>query len=320
MNVLLTGGAGFIGSHVADRLLRDGHEVTCIDNFDPFYSEDSKKTNIQAHLSNPHYQLIDEDITNTDKILNWLKGTPPDLILHLAAKAGVRPSISNPQAYAHTNVQGTISMLEIARKLNVPKFIFASSSSVYGSNPNIPWNEADLALSPISPYASSKIAAEFFGKTYCSLYSIDFTALRFFTVFGPRQRPDLAIHKFFSALLKDEPITVYGDGTTRRDYTYIDDIVNGIYGAIEKTLAPGQFKVYNLGNSGTVTLNELIAAIEKVVGKKFKIKTETEQPGDVSCTYANISSAKKDLSFSPSTTLHQGLEAFYNWYKKTQVS
>ncbi len=317
MNVLLTGGAGFIGSHLADRLLGDGHVVTCIDNFDPFYAVDSKKSNIQAHLSNPNYQLIEEDITNPDKILNRLKGAP-DLILHLAAKAGVRPSISDPLAYAHTNVEGTISMLEIARKLHVRKFIFASSSSVYGSNPNIPWNETDLALSPISPYASAKIAAEFFGKTYCSLYSIDFTALRFFTVFGPRQRPDLAIHKFFSALLQDEPITVYGDGTTRRDYTYIDDIVNGIYGAIHKPLVPGQFKVYNLGNSGTVTLNELIAAIEKVVGKKFKIKTEPEQPGDVSCTYANISSAKKDLSFSPSTTLHQGLEAFYSWYKKNQ--
>ncbi len=318
LKILLTGGAGFVGSHLAEKLLSLGSVVVNIDNFDPFYSRAVKESNMSTQICNPDYRFICSDINTPDVIVGQLAGFSPDVIIHLAAKAGVRPSILDPIGYAQTNVQGTINMLELARKLNVRKFIFASSSSVYGSNPHVPWKESDLALSPISPYASSKIGAEYFGKTYSALFGINFIALRFFTVFGPRQRPDLAIHKFFSALTSDQPIIIYGDGSTRRDYTYVSDIVNGIVGALNRPLVPGEAKVYNLGNSDTVTLSHLVSEIEKVVGQKFSINYQPEQAGDVSQTYADVSLAQNELNFQPSTGLREGLEEFYNWFRMSR--
>jgi UDP-glucuronate 4-epimerase len=252
-------------------------------------------------------------------LLEKLQGHAPELIIHLAAKAGVRPSIADPLSYDRVNAQGTLNILELAKKLKIKKIIFASSSSVYGSNPNVPWEETDLALSPISPYAASKIAAEAYGKTYSSLYGINFLALRFFTVFGPRQRPDLAINKFFSALFANQPVTIYGDGSTRRDYTYVSDIVQGICGAINREVHLGEFRIYNLGNSATIQLSELIAAIEKIAGKQFQLIYGPEQPGDVYQTFADVSRAQKELGFSPSTALPQGLQEFYDWLIPTAV-
>jgi UDP-glucuronate 4-epimerase len=313
MKVLVTGGAGFIGSHLSDRLLQEGHQLVVVDNYDAFYPRSLKESNVKSHFKSLSYQFIEEDILNPASIRKQIKGNTPELIIHLAAKAGVRPSIDNPLAYEHANVQGTLCMLEMAKELKVKKIILASSSSVYGSNPNVPWREDDLALQPISPYASSKIAAEAFGRTYSGLYGMNVIALRFFTVFGPRQRPDLAINKFFTALRSNQPITVYGDGSTMRDYTFVDDIIEGIWGAIQRETRSGEFRIYNLGNSGTVRLSELINGIEEVAGKKLIINRQPEQPGDVFQTYADISRAASELGFKPSTSLKTGLQKFNSW-------
>lgn len=312
MNILVTGGAGFIGSHLVDQLLFLGHTVTSIDNFDNFYSKEIKLQNIESHLKSKNYTFIEGDIAN-DNLLKELKDAKNiEIIIHLAAKAGVRPSIENSFAYFNANLNGTLSILNFAKENGIKKIVFASSSSVYGNNPSVPWKESDFQLQPISPYAASKIAAENIGRVYSYLYDIRFTCLRFFTAYGPRQRPDLAIHKFFKQIVNEEPITLYGNGSSKRDYTYIDDIVSGIISAID--FNQSKFEIFNIGNSQTISLIDLVNTIEDVCKKKAIINYLPEQPGDVEQTNADISKAKNSLNYIPKTEIKKGLEEFYYWF------
>lgn len=315
--ILVTGGAGFIGSNLIAKLLKDEkNHIICIDNFDTFYSPETKQKNIAPFLENSKFTFIKEDIRNLD----GLKKSIPDnidIIVHLAAKAGVRPSIENPLTYQEVNVLGTQNMLEIARILNVKQFIFGSSSSVYGENPDVPWSENNKDLMPISPYASTKFSGEMIGHVYSHLYGIRFIALRFFTVYGPGQRPDLAIHKFFKAILSNNPITMYGEGDTSRDYTFVDDITAGIISAMnyKSTL----FEIINLGNNSPVSLKELISLIENISKKNALIDKLPLQPGDVSKTFADISKAKKLLGYQPIIPLETGLKKFYDWILTSEL-
>jgi len=310
-NILVTGGAGFIGSNLITKLLASGkYKVTTIDNFDDFYSRKLKEFNITPFKSNPNFTLVEGDIRNADDLE---KTGDIDVIVHLAAKAGVRPSIMNPILYQDVNVSGTQNLLEFARRKGIKQFVFASSSSVYGVNENVPWMEEEK-LQPISPYASTKLSGEMLGHVYSHLYNIRFIALRFFTVYGPAQRPDLAIHKFFNSIVNDKPIPVFGDGSTSRDYTFVEDTVSGIEAAIEYDKT--NFEIINLGNHNTVTLSGLIEAIEDVCGKKAIIDRQPEQPGDVPQTYATISKAQQLLGYNPHTDLKTGLQRFFGWYKQ----
>lgn len=311
-NIVVTGGAGFIGSHLADRLLAEGHSVTNIDNFDPFYDETIKRKNIEGHLEYNTYSFYEADIRDKETLDKAIT-KEVDVIVHLAAKAGVRPSIEDPIAYQEVNVTGTQNMLEVAREKGIKQFVFASSSSVYGKNPNVPWKEEDAVLQPISPYASTKVSGELLGHVYSHLYDIRFLALRFFTVYGPRQRPDLAIHKFLKLMSEGKEITLYGDGSTRRDYTYIEDIINGIMAAIQ--YKDSMYEVVNLGNNQTVELLELVEAIEKASGITARKTFGPEQPGDVKQTWADVEKAKDLFSYSSSFDIDQGLSNFFNWYK-----
>ena len=312
MKILVTGAAGFIGSSLTDRLLADAHTVVGLDNFDPFYPREVKERNIAAARLNPRFTLIEADIRSGAALESSLSGrTRFDAIVHLAAKAGVRPSIEDPVGYQETNVKGTQNMLEYARKAGVKQFVFASSSSVYGVNPRVPWREEDAVLMPISPYASTKVSGELLGHVYSHLYGIRFIGLRFFTVYGPRQRPDLAIHKFAKLMLAGKPLPFFGDGSTRRDYTYIDDIVQGIVGAIGYTATP--YEVVNLGNNRTVSLNELIAGLEQALGRKAVLNRQPEQPGDVPQTWASVEKASRLFGYGPKTTVNQGLGNFASW-------
>ncbi len=314
-HIIVTGGAGFIGSHIAERLLSDGHHVTVIDNFDSFYSRSQKEQNLIRCKTSPNFNLIELDILDAEGLENKLTRSY-DGIIHLAAKAGVRPSILNPVAYQQTNVSGTQNMLEFARKKNIKQFVFASSSSVYGINKNVPWSENDNLLFPISPYASTKISGELMGHVYSHLYNIRFIALRFFTVFGPRQRPDLAIHAFTKKMLNDEPIPFFGNGETRRDYTFVDDIVDGVISALhyDKTL----YEIINLGNHHTVSLKEMVSTIETVTGRKAIIDQKPEQPGDVPQTYASIDKARRLLNYQPKTEFKEGVKRFFEWFSEQQ--
>ncbi|HZF65948.1 MAG TPA: GDP-mannose 4,6-dehydratase [Chitinophagaceae bacterium] len=311
---LITGGAGFIGSHLVKQLLKDDSiKITCIDNFDPFYHRKLKLLNLSGVDSHPNFFLIDINLdTTTVKELHDAVSQPLDVIVHLAARAGVRPSIANPLAYQQTNIVGTQKLLDFAVQKKVAKFVFASSSSVYGINHHLPWKE-DERLLPISPYAMTKLAGEMAGHTYHHLFGLPFIALRFFTVYGPSQRPDLAIHKFTKSILLGEKISMFGDGSTSRDYTFIDDIVKGIMAAIDYN--DTSFEIINLGNSYAVSLKELIESIEQVVGKKADIDQQPEQPGDVPKTFADIKKAKELLNYQPSTKLKDGLTEFYNWFE-----
>ena len=315
---VITGGAGFIGSNLVKALLiqNTGIKITCIDNFDPFYSIVIKQNNIKEFNNNGGFRLLNLDIAETSvATLCNLVTEPVDAIIHLAAKAGVRPSILNPVAYQHTNILGTQLMLDFAKQKDIKQFVFASSSSVYGVNNYFPWKE-DEQLLPISPYAMTKLAGEMLGHVYSHLYGIRFIALRFFTVFGPGQRPDLAIHKFVKALHMGQPISMYGDGSTSRDYTYIDDIVNGVISSIDYNKS--QFEILNLVNNYSISLKELINTIEEVTGKKATIEQLPEQSGDVSKTFADISKAKELLHYNPQTKLEDGINKFYNWFKKNE--
>ena len=310
ISVVVTGGAGFIGSHLCEALISQGHRVTAIDNFDPFYSRKRKEANINSLIRHPDFQMLELDITNPRQLrTQFPKET--DAIVHLAAKAGVRPSISDPVDYQTTNVLGTQYLLEIAKDFEIGQFIFGSSSSVYGVNENVPWQESDTVLQPISPYASSKVSGELLGHVYAHLYPIRFLALRFFTVYGPRQRPDLAINRFFRMIDEHCAIPVYGDGSTCRDYTYVDDVVSGIIAALKYRAS--SYEIINIGNSQTVSLSELISAIEKVAGKKATINRLPLQPGDVPRTFADITKAERLLGYQPGTSLESGLQAFYKW-------
>lgn len=390
MKILLTGCAGFIGSHVLDRLLADGHTVLGVDNFDPFYPRSLKQANLAAHLNDELesakeqrlegaseqdapatpssatrgiFELIEGDLadpetytkikfiaeglqraeggdlkpeavgpsespqvsglkphlSNTPQVSGLSrqpsKGSAFDAVIHLAAKAGVRPSIEDPVGYQRANVIATQNLLEFARAQGIPQFVFASSSSVYGVNPRVPWREDDHVLQPISPYASSKVSCELLGHVYSHLYGIRFLGLRFFTVFGPRQRPDLAINKFVRLIEAGEPIPVFGDGSTRRDYTYVGDIVDGILGALYYDKS--HFEVVNLGNDRTVTLGEMIETIEEVLGKKAIIDRQPEQAGDVPQTWADVSKARQLLNYQPTTTFRDGIAKFYEWWQSS---
>lgn len=318
MHILITGGAGFIGSNLTRKLFMDDPsvQVTCIDNFDPFYKEEIKRFNIRDFIGLPGYQFIQADISvSSAEEMTRLISRPVDVIVHIAAKAGVRPSIENPLAYQQANVIGLQQMLDFARLNKIKQFVFASSSSVYGVNDHYPWKE-DERLMPISPYAGTKLAGEMMGHVYSHLFGIRFLALRFFTVYGPGQRPDLAIHKFTKFILQGKPIQMFGDGSTSRDYTFVGDTVKGIIGAIHYTGSP--FEIINLGNNYTVSLKELIEAIEEVTGKKAIIERHPEQPGDVPRTFADVSKAKALLGYDPQTRLKDGLSAFYTWFMANQ--
>jgi UDP-glucuronate 4-epimerase len=312
-HILITGGAGFIGSHVVKRLLALGYKVTCIDNFDPFYSYYQKYHNLKDLIKNQNLNFINEDITDLQSIFERIKFTDFSAIIHLAAKAGVRPSILDPIAYQDTNVKGTQNMLEIARIKKIAHFVFASSSSVYGINPKFPWSETDTDVFPISPYAATKISGELLGHVYSHLYNLRFVALRFFTVYGPSQRPDLAIHKFVKNIYEGNEITLYGNGLTARDYTYVDDTVDGIIAALH--YRDSLYEIINLGNQQTVTLNELVECIQNISGREVKIARDAEQPGDVPITYANIDKAKALLGYEPKVKLEEGISRFCNWYE-----
>ena len=313
--ILVTGAAGFIGSNLTRSLLNKGNvQIVGLDNFDDFYSREQKQRNMSSFISNQDFSFFEGDIRNMDDLL----ALPEiDVIVHLAAKAGVRPSILNPVLYQDVNVAGTQNLLEFARQKEIKQFVFGSSSSVYGINEHVPWIEEEK-LMPISPYASTKLSCEMLGHVYSHLYGIRFLALRFFTVYGPAQRPDLAIHKFFNSILKGDAIPVFGDGSTSRDYTFVEDTIQGIEAAID--YKDTDFEIINLGNRQTVTLSQLIEAIENVCGKKALVDRQPEQPGDVPQTYANIARAQKLLNYHPKTSLETGLKAFYEWYLDNQKS
>ena len=315
---LVTGGAGFIGSNVVRTLLeRDDVQITCIDSFDPFYRRQLKLLNIDGFEK--HHNFFLRDI-NLDEVsvqeLHQAVPQPVDAIIHLAARAGVRPSISDPMAYQHTNIIGTQKLLDYAAEKKVPQFVFASSSSVYGENEKSPWTEAEHSL-PISPYAMTKLSGEMAGHVYQKLYGLRFIALRLFTVYGPGQRPDLAIHKFTKALMQGKALTMFGDGSASRDYTYVDDIAQGIIAAVDYTASP--FEIINLGNNYAVPLKDLIGKLEKVTGKKATIEQQPDQPGDLHQTCADISKAKRLLNYQPKTTLDEGLQKFQEWYLQHQA-
>jgi UDP-glucuronate 4-epimerase len=312
-HALVTGGAGFIGSHLADALVADGWRVTVFDSFDPFYDPAMKERNVAAHLDDPRYTLVRGDLRD-GRSMRALADQPYDVIVHLAARAGVRPSIEDPVGYQDVNVAGTQQVLELARRTGVRQVVFASSSSVYGVNPRVPWREDDYVLQPISPYASTKVSGELLGHVYSHLYGIRFLALRFFTVYGPRQRPDLAIHKFARLMLAARAIPVYGDGTTSRDYTYVDDVIRGVRAAMAYT--GSAYEVINLGNMRPVSLQEMIAGLEAALGMKASIERHPEQPGDVPRTWANIDKARALLGYEPATPYQDGVARFADWLRK----
>jgi UDP-glucuronate 4-epimerase len=314
-NILVTGGAGFIGSHLVDKLLHENvWQVTVVDDFNDFYSPDIKRENIKHQLTDHNYTLYEADIRDAEKLHSIFAAKKFDVIVHLAARAGVRPSLSDPKLYVETNINGTVNLLESAKEFNVKQFVFASSSSVYGINAKIPFSENDQIFQPISPYAATKAAGELLCHTYSHLYNIRTVCLRFFTVYGARQRPDLAIYKFTKLISEDKPIPVFGDGKTRRDYTYIDDIICGVRAAIDYSAT--KHEVFNLGESQTVELSELIELIEKQLGKKAIIDRKPVQAGDVPQTFADISKAKKLLNYNPTTKIDDGIRKFVDWFLK----
>src|SRR6266478_6428133 len=303
MRILVTGGAGFIGSHLVEKLLAAGHDVAVLDDFNDFYDPQIKRDNISA--VDKKVAVHDVDLRDGDRVSNLFRHEKFDAIAHLAARAGVRPSIQQPQLYYDTNVSGTLHLLEAARMTGIERFIFASSSSVYGICKTVPFSEDIHLTQTISPYAATKVAGEFLCSTYSHLYRMRIVALRFFTVYGPRQRPDLAIHQFTRRIYAGQPIDQFGDGTTRRDYTYIDDIIQGVMAAFD--YEGPLFDLFNLGESETIQLKDLIAAIEKTLGRKAKINQLPEQPGDVPLTCADISKARRLLNYNPTTPLSVGL-------------
>jgi UDP-glucuronate 4-epimerase len=310
MRTLVTGGAGFIGSHLVEKLLAAGHEVSILDDFNDFYDPDIKRGNIAAVAD--HVRVHQLDLRDAQAVKGLFHREKFEVIAHLAARAGVRPSIGNPQLYYDTNVNGTLHLLEAARLTGIERFIFASSSSVYGISKVVPFSE-DLHLTQtISPYAATKIAGEFLCSTYSHLYKMRVVALRFFTVYGARQRPDLAIHQFTRRIHSGQPIDQFGDGSTRRDYTYIDDIIQGVIASLR--YEGPLFDIFNLGENDTIELRELIAEIERALGRKAQINQLPEQPGDVPITCADITKAKRLLGYNPTTPLRQGVPKFVDWF------
>jgi UDP-glucuronate 4-epimerase len=317
--ILITGGAGFIGSHLVDRLLSEGGwRVTVIDDFNDFYLPEIKRANIAGHLANPNYHLVEADIRDAKPIAELFAKTNFDVIAHLAARAGVRPSLSEPKLYADTNINGTLNLLELVREHGVKQFVFGSSSSVYGINTKVPFAEDDRIHQPISPYAATKAAGELICHTYSHLYDIRCICLRFFTVYGARQRPDLAIHKFSRLISEGKPIPVFGDGTMRRDYTYIDDIIQGVRAAIDYDRS--KYEVFNLGESETTELSRLIELLEENLCVKAIIDRQPMQPGDVPATYADITKSRELLGYDPTTKITEGITKFVEWFRQSRES
>jgi UDP-glucuronate 4-epimerase len=313
-NILVTGGAGFIGSHLVDHLLAEKRwRVTVVDDFNDFYAPEIKRENVRAHEREEAYRLIECDIREREALKRVFADEKFDVIVHLAARAGVRPSLREPLLYAETNINGTLNLLELARQRDVQQFVFGSSSSVYGINAKVPFSEKDPIHQPISPYAATKAAGELLCHTYSHLYGLRCVCLRFFTVYGARQRPDLAIHKFARLIDKGEPIPVFGDGTTRRDYTYIDDIIAGVRAAIDYEASP--YEVINLGESRTVELGELIALLENALDRHALIDRQPMQPGDVPQTFADIEKARRLLGYNPQTEIEDGIRRFVEWFR-----
>lgn len=312
-NILVTGGAGFIGSHLVRRLLlEDVWNVSVVDNFDDFYSPKFKRENIRQFVENPKFNLTEVDICNSQKLREVFASNKFDTIVHLAARAGVRPSIARPTEYVRTNINGTLNLLEMAKEFGVKQFVFGSSSSVYGARSEVPFVESDRVACPISPYSATKIAGEILCHTYSYLYDIRSVCLRFFTVYGACQRPDLAIHKFARYISINKPIPVFGDGKTRRDYTYIDDVIEGVRSAIDYDET--EYEIFNLGESQTVELDRLISLLEENLGIKAIIDLKPMQPGDVPQTYADISKARTLLNYYPQTKIDVGIGKFVEWF------
>lgn len=313
-NILITGGAGFIGSHLVEHLLReDLWNVTVVDDLNNFYSPDIKRANLNEIAKAGEFKFVETDIRRSEMLESVFEEGNFEVIVHLAARAGVRPSLKEPKLYAETNINGTLNLLELARDYEVKQFVFGSSSSVYGINEKIPFSEDDPIRNPISPYASTKAAGELICHTYSHLFDIRTVCLRFFTVYGARQRPDLAIHKFSKLICEDKPIQVFGDGSTRRDYTYIDDIIRGVRAAIDYD--DSKHEVFNLGESETTKLSRLIELLEESLGKKAVIDPQPMQPGDVPVTYADLSKARRLLGYDPQTKIEEGIPKFVEWLK-----
>jgi UDP-glucuronate 4-epimerase len=315
MKILITGGAGFIGSHLCECLLSKHHQIYCLDNFDNFYDPQAKRSNIQNIVSHPNFQIFQTDITDYSALEKIFLKYTFDIVIHLAAMAGVRPSIEKPQLYTSVNINGTQNLLELCRLYNIKKFIFASSSSVYGNNKKIPFCESDNVDFPISPYAATKKSCELLCHTYHKVFDMSIVCLRFFTVYGPRQRPDLAIHKFTDLLLVGKPIPVFGSGDTERDYTYIDDIIDGISKSIDYVFLNKKYQIFNLGEARTISLNQMIHTLEVAIGKKAVRNQLPLQIGDVDRTFADISKSKKLLGYEPKTDFEAGIIKFVNWKK-----
>lgn len=313
--VLVTGGAGFIGSHLCEALIKRGDSVLCFDSFDAFYDPSQKRRNLEGLKRAPNFDIVQGDILDVEQLEDAMREANVSQIVHLAARAGVRPSLQQPALYYRVNVEGTINLLEIARRMEINSVVLASSSSVYGANSKVPFEETDAVEQPISPYAASKRGMELAASVYPRLYGMDVLCHRFFTVYGPRQRPDMAINKFVRAVSQGQPIEMYGAGQTRRDYTFIKDIISGLVASIDR--APGMgFQVFNLGNSQTVTLSELIDEVGRAVGREPIVKPMPEQPGDVEQTFANVEKARKMLDYQPTTPLREGLQQYVAWLRK----
>ncbi|MFH1721000.1 MAG: GDP-mannose 4,6-dehydratase [Candidatus Altiarchaeota archaeon] len=313
-SVLVTGGAGFIGSHLCERLLSEDNGVVCLDNFNDFYPEAIKRQNIVDCLKDKNFSLEEIDLLDADGLDRLFSKKNIEKIIHLAAYAGVHPSIKNPRLYCEANVTGTVNLLEVARKNEIKNFVFGSSSSIYGINSKMPFNEEDFVGTPISPYAASKRSGELLCHVYGHLYGLNIACLRLFTVYGPRQRPDLAIHKFTKLIDSGASINMYGDGSSARDYTYVADILNGIMAAFEKEF---RFEIINLGNEHPIKLKRMIEVIEESLQKKAKINQMPDQPGDVPITYADIGKAKKMLNYQPTVSIEDGIKRFVEWYKES---
>lgn len=316
LTILVTGGAGFIGSFLCEKLISLGNKVVCLDNFNDFYAPSLKYQNLENVISDPNFILVEGDIRDYLCLTRIFEEHSPDLVVHLAAMAGVRPSIENPELYYDVNINGTFKLLEHCRTYNVRKFIFASSSSVYGNNHKVPFSETDPVDNPISPYAYSKKSGELLCHLYYQLYDFSVTCLRFFTVYGPRQRPDLAIRRFTENIIKGLPISIFGEGRTQRDYTYIDDIIAGIIGGITYTIENRGYEIFNLGESKPIGLLEMVRSIEDLLGLKAQMEMLPMQPGDVEITYADIGKSRRLLHYNPSTDFHTGLKEFIEWIRK----
>jgi UDP-glucuronate 4-epimerase len=311
MHVFITGGAGFIGSSLADKLLAEGHKVTAFDDFNAYYNPEFKRRNVRHAAAHQNYRLIEGDVCDRELVSRSMADPLPDVIVHLAARAGVRASLKDPFLYQRVNVEGTLNILESARVLGVPKLTFASTSSVYGKNSNFPFKESDPVLHPVSPYAATKIAGEALCHSYHHIYGLDIAVLRFFSVYGPRGRPDMAIYQFSERILAGKPIPVFGDGTSERDYTYIDDITQGVAATLHKKFG---FEIFNLGESETTPLHQMISLLESALGKKAVIDRLPDQPGDVARTCASIEKSRRLLGYDPKTNIEAGLPRFVEWY------